>query len=394
MTRYRKKVHSAQAKLYQYHKANQKIIGKHSIKELKDLALEYRKQESSSKILFTGKQHENLKSGYSMYRKYHRNDIKIKQMMKDIKICKSVDLLKENEKQIVSIDKDILGKIIGGVSVNATTNTRKVEAAIVTPEKATCAMYTRSQKLKIDVQDGDKYEASSDVIEVESVHSDEDETEGVFDISTDFDDEEVDEDDGEVEEVDCCVNCWRHQITSSKHDVISDDEDWLTFVVEEKERLCKRIKFRTFKWPDVDDRVTLCEPCHGYFTTEDDVKAKSAMNVWPSFMYNLLLDKDIQSVYGMDIWRYFPMNWRRWWIRSIPVVECFEDMTMNHPSSLFRDRSNDLKEFRSEIGTGLLMKIADTCNKHLYPTVLCHWGCSEYIHTCGCLGLDVMIQRS
>ena len=88
------------------------------------------------------------------------------------------------------------------------------------------------------------------------------------------------------------------------------------------------------------------------------------------------------------------MNWRRWWIRYIPVVECFEDMTMNHPSSLFRDRSNDLKEFRSEIGTGLLMKIADTCNKHLYPTVLCPWGCSEYIHTCGCLGLDVMIQRS
>ena len=80
------------------------------------------------------------------------------------------------------------------------------------------------------------------------------------------------------------------------------------FCSEKKERLCKRIKFRTFKWPDVDDRVTLCEPCHGYFTTEDNVEAKSAMNVWPSFMYNLLLDKDIQSVYGKEIWRYFPMN--------------------------------------------------------------------------------------
>ena len=376
MARNKRKVHSAQAKLYQYHKANQKILGKHSIKELKDFATQYRKQEKTSKILFTGKQHEKLKDVYNMYQNYKKNNIKIKNLKKNIKISNSVDLSKEKEQQDVSIDKDNACKIIGGVSVNATTNKRKVEAAIVTPEKATCTMYTRSQKLKIDVQDGDEDEASLDVIEVESVHSDEDETEGVFDISDDFDDEVVDEDDGEVEEVDCCVNCWRHQITSYKHNVISDDEDWLTFVVEEKERMCKRIKFRTFKWPDVDDRVTLCEPCHGYFTTEYDVEAESAMNVWPSFMYNMLLDKDIQSVYGMDIWRYFSMNWRRWWIRSIPVVECFEDVTMNHPSSLFRDRSNDLKEFRSQIGTGLLMKIADTRSTHLHPTVLCSWGYS------------------
>ena len=89
MARNKRKVHSAQAKLYQYHKCNQGIISKHSIKELKDFATQYRKQEKKSKILFTGKKHENLNSGYSMYRKYHRNDIKIKQMMKDINISTS-----------------------------------------------------------------------------------------------------------------------------------------------------------------------------------------------------------------------------------------------------------------------------------------------------------------
>ena len=190
MTRYRKKVHSAQSKTYQYHKANQVIIGKHSIKELKVLALEYRKQVSSSKIIFTGKQHENLKEVYNLYQKYQYNEVKIKKLKKDIKICNSVDFSKEKEQQEVAIDKDILGKNIDGESVNATTNKRKVEAAIVTPEKETCTMYTRSQKLKIDVQDGDEDEASLDFIEVESVYSDEDETEGVFDISDDFDDEE------------------------------------------------------------------------------------------------------------------------------------------------------------------------------------------------------------
>ena len=58
MGRNKKKVHSAQERLYQYHKANQKILSKHSIKELKVLALEYRKQEKTSKIIFTGKQHK------------------------------------------------------------------------------------------------------------------------------------------------------------------------------------------------------------------------------------------------------------------------------------------------------------------------------------------------
>ena len=167
MTRYRKKVHSAQAKLYQYHKANQKIIGKHSIKELKDFATQYRKQEKTSKILFSGKQHKKLKDVYNMYQNYKKNDIKIKNLKKNIKISNSLDFSKEKDQQDVSIDKDVACKTIGGVSVNATTNKRKVDAAIVTPEKATCAMYTRSQKLNIDVQDGDEDEASSDVIEVE-----------------------------------------------------------------------------------------------------------------------------------------------------------------------------------------------------------------------------------
>ena len=66
-------------------------------------------------------------------------------------------------------------------------------------------MYTCSQKLKVDVQDGNEDVGSLNEIEVESVHSDEDEPEGIFDISDDINDEVVDQDDGRAEEVDCCV---------------------------------------------------------------------------------------------------------------------------------------------------------------------------------------------
>ena len=114
---------------------------------------------------------------------------------------------------------------IGGVSVNAATNKCKVESSIVTPEKATRAIYTCSQELKIDILDADEDVGSLNEIEVMVVHSDEDEAEGLFDTSDDINDEADDEDDGGFEKVDCCVTFWRHQITSSKHDVLSDDED-------------------------------------------------------------------------------------------------------------------------------------------------------------------------
>ena len=63
--------------------------------------------------------------------------------MNIVKMSNFVDFSKEKEQQS-SIDNYMVGKKIGGASVNTTTNKRRVEASIVNPEKATCAMYTRS----------------------------------------------------------------------------------------------------------------------------------------------------------------------------------------------------------------------------------------------------------
>jgi hypothetical protein len=70
-------------------------MGRNTKEVMKLFASEYGKQESSSKILFTGKKHVNLKEVYNMYKKYQYNDIKIKKLKKDIKICNSVDFLKQ-----------------------------------------------------------------------------------------------------------------------------------------------------------------------------------------------------------------------------------------------------------------------------------------------------------
>ena len=40
-----------------------------------------------------------------------------------------------------------------------------------------------------------------------------------------------------------------------------------------------------------------------------------------------------------------------------------------------------------------LSEVMRVCNKHLIPSVLCPWGESEYIHMCGNISYDSVIQR-
>ena len=94
MGRNKKKVHCAQSRLYHYHKSNQEILGKISIKELKVLDLEYMKHFQTYRILFAGKQHENIKNDRNMYQKYQYNVVKIKQVMNDVKMSNFVDFSK------------------------------------------------------------------------------------------------------------------------------------------------------------------------------------------------------------------------------------------------------------------------------------------------------------
>ena len=40
-----------------------------------------------------------------------------------------------------------------------------------------------------------------------------------------------------------------------------------------------------------------------------------------------------------------------------------------------------------------LLRLASACNKYVLPSVLCLWGCSEHIFSCGHLSIDIMFQR-
>ena len=56
------------------------------------------------------------------------------------------------------------------------------------------------------------------------------------------------------------------------------------------------------------------------------------------------------------------------------------------PSEKIRDMKCGLKK-------NTLSEVMRVCNKHLIPSVLCPWGESEYIHMCGNISYDSVIQR-
>ena len=41
----------------------------------------------------------------------------------------------------------------------------------------------------------------------------------------------------------------------------------------------------------------------------------------------------------------------------------------------------------------LLPRIVSSCNKYMIPCVLCLWGCTEYVFSCGHISLDTIFQR-
>ena len=99
-----------------------------------------------------------------------------------------------------------------------------------------------------------------------------------------------------------------------------------------------------------DDPVKLCEVCWKFLVDEQDFTiAKKFKYQWCSFFWGVLQNKEIQSIYGEDIWRVIPQEWRLWWIDSVKEkFHCFNDITLETPSSYFSDITEDIAEFKSD----------------------------------------------
>ena len=110
-------------------------------------------------------------------------------------------------------------------------------------------------------------------------------------------------------------------------------------------------------------------------------------------MWGFLSDDDILDVYGVNIWKFVPDIWRYWWIDAANAHAELEDVSIEHPSPIFKDITKDISDMKSGLEINTLSEIMRCCNEYLIPSVLCPWGESEYIHNCGKLAYDTVCQR-
>jgi len=140
---------------------------------------------------------------------------------------------------------------------------------------------------------------------------------------------------------------------------------------------------------------TLCKECNTYLTVPTKEINNKASVTWCSFIWTILKDKNIQEKYNDSIWRFIPLAWRPWWINALktkfPTI--FANITLDHPSPVFKDISADIKDWNEDIESYLLSRLKKTCDSKLIPTIKCPWGCSEFIHKVGYVPLDTVFQR-
>ena len=111
------------------------------------------------------------------------------------------------------------------------------------------------------------------------------------------------------------------------------------------------------------------------------------------FICSLFTNKDIQERHGVKVWKFISHTFRYWWIDEVVMtIPTLTDVTIESPSSYINDRTKDHITWKEDIKSGLLSRLANTCNNLLMSTSLCPWRCSEYLHKCGHVPLDILIQ--
>jgi hypothetical protein len=186
-----------------------------------------------------------------------------------------------------------------------------------------------------------------------------------------------------------CRNCCR------KKSVLLEDEQLyvLEILLYEITGINKHLKFWTVKNDDVIDEteISLCSECASLLVLAEKETMK---NVWPAFMWSMIRNEVIADHVSIGVWSYVLMRWRHWWIDDFRSMHSgHEEISLWMPKPIFEEISEkrfELMKSLKELKLGDLMK---SVNAHLYPTILCPWGCSEFPHKTESLPLDVVFFR-
>ena len=157
-----------------------------------------------------------------------------------------------------------------------------------------------------------------------------------------------------------------------------------------KKRNFRFIKIRR----NTNNHIQLCNECTAYLTQGKETTKYKFM--WPAFIWSLLINANIQDIYGTKVWQLLPTTLREWYFTSTYENILFfseNSITLEEPPPIFHDNTFDTSEFDRKIKSTKLGEITSALDQYLIPTVLCPWGCTEYIHECGQIPFDLVCRR-
>ena len=141
----------------------------------------------------------------------------------------------------------------------------------------------------------------------------------------------------------------------------------------------------------------LCTECKTYLDEEYvPTKEERFMDKgWCSFVWYILSNESLHEHYGDEAWRMIPTEWRPWWLDSLKhkYPDIFDRITLQFPAPIFVDKTNDLMNWKKDIESYFIARLASTTNKYLRPVIKCPWGCSEFPHKAGNIPFDILLQR-
>ena len=83
----------------------------------------------------------------------------------------------------------------------------------------------------------------------------------------------------------------------------------------QRKDIIKRYKFKfvhaTKLKPKCNEEVKLCDECFTFLTTPTGNSCHTQQS-WPSFVWYVLQDETVRSIYGCDVWKLIPKEWRYW----------------------------------------------------------------------------------
>jgi len=116
--------------------------------------------------------------------------------------------------------------------------------------------------------------------------------------------------------------------------------------------------------------------------------------VWPAMIWKWFSMESAVHQQGCRLWSLIPHLWHPWFLHSVHELHpAYTAVTLETPPCSFVD----LTERRNVFQRALAMKqgamLKNSCKQHLYAIVWCPLGESDYLHLCGSLPLDLIVNR-